>query len=176
MHTTSNIPRQTFSPTHNLYIFRHNIHHYQPYQPILDPPPPNKNHIGQLFQTTYPSPPIKKATLTQNHICISTTILIMNDNIQIDPGPTSHILDNLPQTHIKRQRQSPTYNKQPQLSTTTKRHTQQHLLILQCANIRPNPGPMPNLVTTHPTEYKRRQTTYFVPSTIKFQPEYQHLA
>lgn len=35
---------------------------------------------------------------------------------------------------------------------------------------------MPNLLQTHPTTHKRRQTTYFIPSTIKLQPEYQHLA
>ena len=35
---------------------------------------------------------------------------------------------------------------------------------------------MPNLIQTHPTAHKRRQNTYFLPNTIKFQPEYQHLA
>ena len=35
---------------------------------------------------------------------------------------------------------------------------------------------MPDLLKTHPTDHKRRQTTYFIPSTIKFQPEYLHLA
>lgn len=68
------------------------------------------------------------------------------------------------------------YTLKPQLSTTTNRHTLHHLLILQCGDIHPNHGPMLDLLTTHPTVHKRRQKTYFIASTIKFQPEYHHLA
>ena len=67
-------------------------------------------------------------------------------------------------------------NQKSQLNITIQHHTQLHLLILQCGDIHPNPGPMPDLLKTHPPDHKRRQTTYFLPSTIKFHPEYQHLA
>ena len=35
---------------------------------------------------------------------------------------------------------------------------------------------MPNILHTHPTTHKRRSNTYFIPNTIKLQPEYQHIA
>jgi hypothetical protein len=50
------------------------------------------------------------------------------------------------------------------------------LTLLQCGDIEPNPGPMPNILRTHPATHKKRAKTYFIPSTIKLQPEYQHLA
>ena len=67
-------------------------------------------------------------------------------------------------------------NKKTLLIIILKHHTQHNLLILQCGDIHPNLGPMPNLLQTHPTAHKRRQNTYFLPSTIKFQHEYLHLA
>ena len=39
-----------------------------------------------------------------------------------------------------------------------------------------NPGPMPNILETHPPPHRRRYKTYFITCTIKLQPEYQHLA
>lgn len=67
------------------------------------------------------------------------------------------------------------------INTTThniisKHQSPKHLLLLQCGDIHPNLGPMPNFLQKHPATHKRRQTTYFLPSTIIFQPEYQHLA
>ena len=56
-----------------------------------------------------------------------------------------------------------------------KKHSPQLLLML-CGDIEPNPGPMPNLLQTHPNTHKNRCKMYFIPSTIKLQPEYQHLA
>ena len=50
------------------------------------------------------------------------------------------------------------------------------LALLQCGDIEPNPGPMPNILRTHPTSHKKRAKTYFIPNTIKLQPEYQHIA
>lgn len=50
------------------------------------------------------------------------------------------------------------------------------LLLLQCGDIEQNPGPMPNLLAQHPPSYKHRCKVYFIPCTIKLQPEYQHLA
>ena len=35
---------------------------------------------------------------------------------------------------------------------------------------------MPNLLMAHPNTHKRLDKTYFIPCTIKLQPEYQHLA
>ena len=69
-----------------------------------------------------------------------------------------------------------THNTPPPLPLTTNHHNPLHLLLLLCGDIHPNPGPMPNLIHTHPSTHKRRQTTYFLPSTIKFHPEYQHIA
>ena len=50
------------------------------------------------------------------------------------------------------------------------------LALLQCGDIEPNPGPMPNILRTHPATHKKRAKTYFIPNTIKLQPEYQHIA
>jgi len=50
------------------------------------------------------------------------------------------------------------------------------LALLQCGDIEPNPGPMPDILNTHPTTHRRVAKTYFIPNTIKFHPEYQHLA
>ena len=35
---------------------------------------------------------------------------------------------------------------------------------------------MPNILRTHPATHKKKAKTYFIPNTIKLQPEYQHLA
>ena len=35
---------------------------------------------------------------------------------------------------------------------------------------------MPNILRTHPATHKKRAKTYFIPNTIKLQPEYQHIA
>jgi hypothetical protein len=48
--------------------------------------------------------------------------------------------------------------------------------LLKCGDIEPNPGPMLDILRTHPITHKRRANTYFIPNTIKLQPEYQHLA
>src|SRR5579875_3565500 len=45
-----------------------------------------------------------------------------------------------------------------------------------CGDIETNPGSKPNILETHPSTHKRRYKTYFIPCTIKLQPEYQHLA
>ena len=50
------------------------------------------------------------------------------------------------------------------------------LALLQCGDIEPNPGPMPNILRTHPVTHKKRAKTYFIPNTIKLQLEYQHIA
>ena len=50
------------------------------------------------------------------------------------------------------------------------------LELLKCGDIELNPGPMPNILHTHPTTHKKRANIYFIPNTIKLQPEYQHLA
>jgi hypothetical protein len=35
---------------------------------------------------------------------------------------------------------------------------------------------MPNILHTHPAAHKKRAKAYFIPNTIKLQPEYQHIA
>ena len=50
------------------------------------------------------------------------------------------------------------------------------LELLKCGDIELNPGPMPNILHTHPTTHKKRANIYFIPNTIKLQPEYQHIA
>ena len=50
------------------------------------------------------------------------------------------------------------------------------LILLRSGDIEANPGPMPNILETHPSPHKRRYKTYFITYTIKLQPEYQHLA
>lgn len=85
----------------------------------------------------------------------------MRDDIQTNPGPTSHTITNLPQDHTKRQRQYLIPNKKPQLSITTKWHNQLHPLILQCGDIHPNPGPMPDLLQTHPPPTKEDMLIQF---------------
>ena len=50
------------------------------------------------------------------------------------------------------------------------------LTLLQCGDIESNPGPMPDILRTHPAAHKKRAKTYFIPNTIKLQPEYQHIA
>ena len=65
--------------------------------------------------------------------------------------------------------------KHKKLKITYKKH-KVHLLLLRCGDIETNPGPMPNILTKHPPSHKQRNKTYFIPFTIKLQPEYQHLA
>ena len=48
--------------------------------------------------------------------------------------------------------------------------------MLRSGDIEVNPGPMPNILETHPPPHRRRYKTYFITCTIKLQPEYQHLA
>ena len=50
------------------------------------------------------------------------------------------------------------------------------LALLQCGDIELNPGPMPNILSTHPHIHKNRANMYFIPNTIKLHPEYQHIA
>ena len=50
------------------------------------------------------------------------------------------------------------------------------LELLKCGDIEPNPGPMPNILHTHPATHKKRANIYFTPNNIKLQPEYQHIA
>ena len=50
------------------------------------------------------------------------------------------------------------------------------LILLKSGDIETNPGPMPNILETHPPPHRRRYKTYFITCTIKLQPKYQHLA
>ena len=140
MHTTLIILSLKQLLTHNFNIPRHNIHQCQPYQPILALPPSNKTYIGKFFHITHPHLNIPKVKLAQYYTWDNTAHLIMSGDIQTNRGPTPHILNNLLQAYTKRQRQYFISNKKPQLSILINRHTQQHLLILQCGHIHPNLG------------------------------------
>ena len=50
------------------------------------------------------------------------------------------------------------------------------LILLRSGDIETNPGPMPNILETHPSPHRRRYKTYFITCKIKLQPKYQHLA
>ena len=50
------------------------------------------------------------------------------------------------------------------------------LILLRSGDIEINPGPMLDILETHPSPHRRRYKTYFFTCTIKLQPEYQHLA
>ena len=96
----------------------------------------------------------------------NSKIILLSGDIHTNPGPPLLILNALPN--------DPTYT--PQLNLTYHRQFQPHLFLLQCADVHPNPGPIPDILKIHPNAHRRRQLTYFIPTTIKFQPEYQHLA
>lgn len=50
------------------------------------------------------------------------------------------------------------------------------LLLLHYGSIKINPWPLPNIFTNLLPYHKFREPTYFIPMTIKFKLEYQHLA
>jgi hypothetical protein len=50
------------------------------------------------------------------------------------------------------------------------------ILLIICGDIEPNFGPLNTILRHHPPNHKRRNSTYFLPNTIKLKPEYQHLA
>ena len=69
-----------------------------------------------------------------------------------------------------------THMKKPKTILTHGHYFINKLELLKCGDIESNPGPMPNILHSHPTTHKRRANIYFIPNTIKLQPEYQHLA
>ena len=50
------------------------------------------------------------------------------------------------------------------------------LILLRSGDIEKNPGPMLDILETHPSLHKRRYKTYFITCIIKLQLEYQHFA
>ena len=50
------------------------------------------------------------------------------------------------------------------------------LILLQRGDIEPKPRPMLDILRTYPATHKKKVKTYFIPNTIKLQPEYQHIA
>ena len=48
-------------------------------------------------------------------------------------------------------------------------------ILQKSGDIELNPGPMPNVLKEHPPAHRSRSKTYFIPNTIKFHPEYQHI-
>ena len=110
---------------------------------------------------------------------------------------TIHITKDNTNTHFSTKQLANLIPALPNLCTTTKLITTKYLKInkqkqkiillqgyyfinkltlLVCGDIEPNPGPMPNILQTHPATHRKRAKTYFIPNTIKLQPEYQHIA
>ena len=85
-----------------------------------------------------------------------------------------------PNTKIKTNKTEHLYTKHryryPQKHKTPTKNTIHLLLLLLGGDVETNPGPMPDILSTHPPPHKSRNKTYFIPYTIKLQPEYQHLA
>jgi len=69
-----------------------------------------------------------------------------------------------------------THRKKPKSTHYEGYHFINKQALLQCGDIESNPGPMPDLLLRHPPTHRRMARTYFIPSTIKLHPEYQHLA
>ena len=69
-----------------------------------------------------------------------------------------------------------TYKRKPKICQLHGYYFINKLTLLQCGDIETNPGPMPDILRTHPATHKRRAKIYFIPNTIKLQPEYQHIA
>jgi outer membrane protein OmpA-like peptidoglycan-associated protein len=105
----------------------------------------------------------------------------------------SNTTTKIPNIHKNITKASPT-NKD--LHTNTKKNTKKHLenthkprqpkrnnkpkhykiIILLSGDIETNPGPMPNILKRHPTSHKKNAKIYFIPNTIRLQPEYRHIA
>jgi hypothetical protein len=89
------------------------------------------------------------------------------------PNKKPNQITNLHQIIINKQ-QVKTYKDQPILLISYTFPTQ--LLLLLSGDIETNPGPMPNILQTHPATHRNRCKCYFIECTIKLQLEYQHLA
>ena len=148
-------PLSKLSPHHHIHAFTTT---YKPTQrETLTTRNPNKiiNKHSLKLNFTHQHTNTKHNTLHTHRYILHTCTLL-------DPFPP---YTNQPKLTIQ------THNKKSQLNITTKHHNKKHLL-LQCGDIHPNPGPMPNMLQKHPPAHRRQQNTYFLPSTIKFQPEY----
>jgi hypothetical protein len=150
----------------NQYILT--LHPY--YLPLVDLLPYPTTPTNSKKHYTY-NPKYMLTSIPHHHKSLHSTLNLHTYTLHACPLPTllpPRINQSPPPPH-------PHYQT-PQLSITTNHHIQRTLLLLLCGDIHPNPGPMPNLLHPHPPAHKKRQTTYFLPSSIKFHPEYQHIA
>ena len=76
----------------------------------------------------------------------------------------------------KIKRQNSVHKKQQHSKPTTSQAFSLRSILLLSGDIETNPGPMPNILQTHPSTHKNRCKMYFIECTIKLLPEYQHLA
>ena len=158
-HTTHvHIPLHTTPHVHNHLILTKPIPHI--------PPIPSVTFISHILYITHTHLAHPKKHHLIYYMWNHSKIILLSGDIQPNPGPSPFMLNFLPTdtTHT------------PKFNFTSHPLFPPHLCLLQCGDIHPNPGPMPDILHTHPTAHKRRQLTYFIPTTIKFQPEYQHLA
>ena len=155
------------------------------------------------LKTPYTPEKVRPLTLFNNKTgsasrpCHKTKTKSQCTNNWIPTSITNHILRDNNTIHFAIQHLANTIPTLPNLFTTTKyilikylktnnrnpkiRHLHGYyfinkLMLLQCGDIEPNPDPMPDILRTHPATHKKRAKTYFIPNTIKLQPEYQHLA
>ena len=148
----------------------------------INPPPtliPHINittYIGYITYVTHTHLKKPKTKITYYYTWNNSIIILLGGDMHINPGPLSHTPHNLPIKFIQRHLPHQPYHKSTITSPQQYYIWNNTTLITLSGDIESNPGPMPDLLNTHPTDHKRRQTTYFIPSTIKFQPEYQHLA
>ena len=172
---------------------QHLTQHILQTNPPLIPPIQPTIHISTFLYLTHTHLKIPKIKIIKYYIWNSMTLLILSGDIETNPGPLLHILQDLPTDLIQRQKQYPIHNtltfkhqyaQEPpptyilinnlnnigsfyyithiHLKTPKRKFIQYHTwnnttLILLCEDIHPNPGPMPDLLNTHPNDHKRRQ-------------------
>ena len=115
-----------------------------------------------------------------NSNSITRPNFINNTKSHFSPQPINHIIPALPNLYTTTKFTTIIYHKINMKNPKTIHFRGYYFInileLLKCGDIQPNPGPMPNILHTHPATHKKRATIYFIPNTIKLQPEYQHIA
>ena len=99
-------------------------------------------------------------------------------NIKIKPFLKSNLqkTQQIYDCHYRSIQNHPNMHQKKKILYTLVNTFNKSLILLRSGDIEKNPGPMPDILKTHPPPHKRRYKTYFITCTIKLQPEYQHLA
>ena len=111
---------------------------------------------------------------------ITSQILGNHEKSHFSPTQVEHVIPALPNlfttTKLIIVLCIKTNMKKPKTIYFTSYYFINKLELLKCGDIELNPGPMPNILHTHPAPHKKRANIYLIPNTIKLQPEYQHIA